>query len=240
MKKQINWDIIYDRALSKISSDYIKAKSYKQTPDFEMVKQDKDMFLEVVKSNFFQRLDTSVYDAFYNLGKFHLPLLAEQLILESFENKLLNKNEFSKIFIAIYANAKKDCTLFSNQISSDKLLEIFRYCNKTYVVNKRDKEYFKNLPNEINIYRGTAGKTEDIAKSGISWTLDYKIAREFAEYNKVFYKTKFHHISEGTILKENVILYIHYSARHEHEIIINPRDIYNHKFNELPLFISNP
>ena len=232
MKKQINWTTVYDRVLPKISLEYIESKSYRHIPPFDIEKEDKDVFLKTVKDAFLQMVNTNVYNGFYNLQK-NLPLLAEHLTIESYDNKLLDKNEFSKIFIAIYANAKKDCTLFSNQISSDKLLEIFKYCNKTCVVNNTDEQYFKNLPNEINIYRGTAGRTEDVAKSGISWTLDYDIAKEFAEYNKDYYKTKSHHITEGTILKENIIVYVHHSARNEHEIIVNPADIYNHKFNEL-------
>lgn len=231
MKKQINWETLYDGSLSKISSDYIESKCYSTNHNFKTIKQDKNEFLSNVKDNFLCELNTSIYHSFYNLQK-RLPLLAEHLTLECFNNKLLDKNEFSKIFVDIYSYAKKDSTLFSNQIGSDKLLEIFKYCDRSIVMNEVDTDYFKTLLDKIKIYRGTAGLTNDLAKSGISWTLDRDKAKEFAEYNKDYYKTKSCLIIDGIILKKDVIVYIHDSARYESEVIVNPADIFNHRFDE--------
>lgn len=231
MKKQTDWTILYERSLLKISPEYIDSKCYSINYNFEIIKKNKGEFLSNVKDNFFREHKTSIYHALYNLQK-RLPLLAEHLILECFENKLLAKKELSKLFIAIYSYAKKDSTLFSKEISGNKLLEIFDYCDKSVVMNEIDSDHFKTLPDKIKLYRGTAGLKYDIAKIGISWTLDRIKAKEFAEYNKDYYKTKSCLIINGIVFKKDIIVYVHSSARFESEIIVNPIYIFNHKFNE--------
>lgn len=232
MGKEIDWASLFDKFVSELNAIYINSKSYKIEHDFNKVKLNPDLFLEQIKTNFLQNIDSNIYRAFCILQK-QLPLLAEHLILYSYNNKLLKKNVFSKTFVRIYAYAKKDFTLFSNEINSDKLLEIFKYCDKSSMINDEDEQLFNSLDNVIKIYRGTAGKTEEVAKKGISWTLNYEKAKEFAEYNHKHYNADFKHITEGTIQKENIIVYIHNSERFEHEVIVDPSKIYNHKFNIL-------
>jgi hypothetical protein len=83
----------------------------------------------------------------------------------------------------------------------------------TLLMNDEELDYFNSLPDTIKIYRGYRMKR----RSGLSWTLDRKIA-EFYAYSEWHRRIK----APGTVVsiivpKKEVFAYV--NEREEHEII---------------------
>lgn len=97
-------------------------------------------------------------------------------------------------------------------VSTREFIEYFQRAHKKWLMDEDEYEFYKNLPEEITVYRGTGKGARHLL--GLSWTLDYEKAKWFAtRWNKkgVIYK--------GKILKENVLAY--FSRRNESEVVIN-------------------
>lgn len=230
LSRKIDWEKIFDCYCKLLSFEYIESNAYNDDPPFGKIKVSKDEFIIDVKKHFLRNASQQNTNIAFLVLRKKLPVLAEYLILHCYENHLLNRREFAKIFLNIYTKERKDCTLFTED-KYDKLLEIFRDFRKDFSINKKDKKHIKMLSKEFNIYRGTAGRTFDVSKRGISWSLDRNTAEEFAKANMDFYKTSFSLILEGTISKKDIIVFLNHlpSGRFENEIIVNPYDIMNTK-----------
>ena len=97
-------------------------------------------------------------------------------------------------------------------VSTREFIEYFQRAHKEWLMDEDEYEFYKNLPEEITVYRGTGKGARHLL--GLSWTLDYEKAKWFAtRWNKkgVIYK--------GKILKENVLAY--FSRRNESEVVID-------------------
>lgn len=100
-------------------------------------------------------------------------------------------------------------------VSLDMVYKWFKGADKKALMDKKDYEVYKNLPNEITIYRGI-GRNRN--PKGFSWTSNYEKARWFADRwgNKGY-------ILKGTIKKENVLAY--FNTRGEDELVCCTKDI---------------
>lgn len=221
LKMEIDWGSIYDNFMLKLSSGYIENRSYVCSPDFTLKKVPAEVFLENVRSNFLRFVRQNIYYAFSTL-QMKLPVLAEHIILHCYENKIIEINEFARVFIKIYTYENIEDTLFSEVIRYDKLLEIFLYCRKGYALNKEDKSHLEKLPNEIKIFRGSAGREFDIVKRGISWTIDKEIAIRFAKNYRGHFKTESYLIIQGIVKKKDIVFFTNHSGRYENEVIVDP------------------
>lgn len=101
-------------------------------------------------------------------------------------------------------------------ISKKELIEFFKSANKKLLMTKEELETFNKLPEEVTIYRGL--QTITSKTNGLSWTLNIKIARWFAE--RWDNKGK---VIKAKINKEDIFAI--FKDRKEKEVIINPKKI---------------
>ena len=100
-----------------------------------------------------------------------------------------------------------------------KILFSQRKVHKEMLMSKLEQQYYKNLPEEIIIYRGMTLLEYESKNFGISWTLKKSIANFFAHKYKRNHDTN--HLKKMvyslTIKKKNAIAFL--NARKEFEII---------------------
>jgi hypothetical protein len=84
------------------------------------------------------------------------------------------------------------------------------------LMDAKELNLFKKLPDQITIYRGGSKTEEKTKKFGVSWTLDKNIAKNFAKVKAIRDKKKMV-VIEKTISKKEVIAY--FISRKEEEII---------------------
>lgn len=97
-------------------------------------------------------------------------------------------------------------------VSRNEFVQFFWKARKKWLMDKAEYKFYKELPEEITVYRGTIKGARHLL--GLSWTLDYEKAKWFAtRWNKegVIYK--------GIIRKEDVLAY--FSRRDESEVVID-------------------
>lgn len=97
-------------------------------------------------------------------------------------------------------------------VSKGEFMQFFLKANKEWLMDEDEYKYYKELPEEITVYRGTGKGAKHLL--GLSWTLDYEKAKWFATRwgrKGVLYK--------GVIRKENVLAY--FSRRSESEVVID-------------------
>ena len=97
-------------------------------------------------------------------------------------------------------------------VSKREFMQFFRRAHKEWVMDEDEYKFYKELPEEITVYRGTGKGARHLL--GLSWTLDYDKAKWFAtRWNKkgVVYK--------GKIRKKDVLAY--FSRRSESEVVID-------------------
>lgn len=97
-------------------------------------------------------------------------------------------------------------------VSHKDFIKFFKMAQKDKLMDSDEYNIYKNLPEEITVYRGTG----DDAKyfHGLSWTLDYEKAKWFATRwgNKG-------RIYKGTIRKDDILAY--FLRRDESEAVID-------------------
>lgn len=97
-------------------------------------------------------------------------------------------------------------------VSKREFMQFFRRAHKEWLMDEDEYKFYKELPEEITVYRGTGKGARHLL--GLSWTLDYNKAKWFAtRWNKkgVIYK--------GKIRKKDVLAY--FSRRSESEVVID-------------------
>ncbi len=138
-----------------------------------------------------------------------------RILFLSLINNYLNEESF--------ANLLKDCyteTEFPNRdvnVSVKKIKDMFEKANKDFLMEESEKDFLKNLDDEITIYRGFF--SNEYYKA-LSWTLDFEKAKFFA--------TRFSDegsIYQANIKKENI--YAYFDCRNEKEVIVDYNKLYN-------------
>ena len=95
-------------------------------------------------------------------------------------------------------------------VSHEDILYMFKNCKSEYLMENRDYEFFKQLPDKVHIYRGVNPKG---IENGFSWTLSQNIAHKFANR---FGKEGI--ILEKDISKSEILAY--FNNRDEREVIV--------------------
>ena len=92
-----------------------------------------------------------------------------------------------------------------------------RLPNKRKMMNGKERRVLSNLPDkDINVFRGYS---DDEHADGISWTLSYEKAEEFAKR----WGSEDAKIAEGMCKKEDILAFL--NGRNEEEIIIDPEKV---------------
>ena len=135
---------------------------------------------------------------------------------------LLSKEDFSELFADVWVY--NEGTNHTPAFTQKELAELFSSCDPEYLMNEEELEVFRNLPDELTIYRGVAQRRENNVQV-FSWTLSKDRAEWFSRRpagpclpprtNGVVY--------QANIEKEHIFAYF---AREE-EIIVNPPKLYN-------------
>lgn len=100
-------------------------------------------------------------------------------------------------------------------VSREEAIEMFKSVKKHYLMDKEDLEYWKKLPEEVELWRGVSKRRVDL---GLSWTDD----REKAEW----FMNRFKESSEGEMKllkvvapKKHCIAY--FNTRGEKEVLLD-------------------
>ena len=90
------------------------------------------------------------------------------------------------------------------------MLMLVKMCRKDYLMDKEEYKAYKELPDEITVYRGVNSVGRILS---LSWTTDLETAKWFAKR-----WTKDGKVCKGKIKKEYVLAY--FLGRGESEVII--------------------
>ncbi len=96
-----------------------------------------------------------------------------------------------------------------------QFISLFKKADKEYLMDEKEFEIFKNLPEEFTVYRGVRGRGK---VQGLSWTLSMEQARWFADRFEPTGK-----VYRARIKKEDVLAY--FSDRNEKEVVLDYRKL---------------
>lgn len=144
---------------------------------------------------------------------YHLYRTPYKLLFVKFNEYALSEKDLAEYMADAWVteeNPNMDCN-----VSREESLEIFKKCNKKHLMTEEDYEYYKNLPEEITVWRGV-GKGR--IKLGLSWTDNQDKAEWFMNRWKAR-KDGESMMLRATVKKENVIAY--FNTRGEQEILLD-------------------
>lgn len=138
--------------------------------------------------------------------------------LNSISN-LLSKEDLSKLLADVWVSG--ECTNHTSAFTKKELTELFSSCDPEYLMDEKELEVFRNLPDKLTIYRGVSQRRKGNVRV-FSWTLSKDKAEWFARRlagpllpTGVVY--------QANIKKEHVLAYF----EREQEIVANPPKLYN-------------
>ena len=114
------------------------------------------------------------------VDKCNLPLVYMQwrdprkLTFMKFCGEYLSEKEYAE-YLADAWVTEENPNMDSN-VSRKEAIKMFKSCNKQYLMTEEDYEYYKRLPNEVELYRGVS---RGRIKLGLSWTDDKEKAKWF-------------------------------------------------------------
>lgn len=123
-------------------------------------------------------------------------------------NRFLSLYDFSVSLATIWTLVE-----FPNldvNVSKNEFIRYFKMCRKDYLMDKEEYKAYKELPDEITVYRGVNSVGRILS---LSWTTDLETAKWFAKR-----WTKDGKVCKGKIKKEYVLAY--FLGRGESEVII--------------------
>ncbi len=140
-----------------------------------------------------------------------------ELIMDEVSQKL-----FSELLIHAYVTTEFPNWTYTQRGEMDLLLDMFQYANQEFLMNCDEYAVFRNLPNEIEIYRGIYGNDVDEDYPAMSWTLDLEQAKWFStRFNKTSYQS-------GRVIKAKINLKDTFAyIEREKEIIVNCNKLYD-------------
>ena len=130
--------------------------------------------------------------------------------------KYMSKEDCAKALKNVWERV--DCVNSHRHITKGQFVKLFKLCDQADLMEAEELEYFKQMPEEITVYRGLEPVSNNV--KALSWTLSYKTADWFANrFTKAgVYKTP-GSVYQATIRKEHVFAYI--NGRHENEIVLD-------------------
>ena len=148
----------------------------------------------------------------------------EKFVWLCYKSKLISKDEFSKLLTKVYvsANIASGFRLF---LSNKQIIDMFKYSNQKFLMNKIEFKKFNNLQDEITIYRSRSSKIkgDNNIYNGISWTLKKEVALFFAKYHAERHGVEQKYLIKGIIKKQ--FIYAFFNERNEYEIICDPMKV---------------
>lgn len=143
-------------------------------------------------------------------GLINLPY---KLTFLKFTKDYMSKKDFSEYFADAWVlseNPNGDVN-----VSIEELIDMYKYCDKKYLMAKEDLEVYNNLPDEFIVYRGVSKGRNP---KGLSYTRNKEKAEWFANRFGEGY------LIEKKIKKENVLAY--FNTRQEDEIVVDVNQIF--------------
>lgn len=133
-----------------------------------------------------------------------------------FTKTYLNSEDLTEI--TRYAWCRQENPNQDPNMTQSELVQIFSACDKQMLMSQEDWTYYKNLPEELTIYRGTKTQRKNDIKA-LSWTLNPDTAKFFA--SRFLRNGESGYIFRTTIKKEQTFAY--FSDADEAEIVVNPK-----------------
>ena len=96
----------------------------------------------------------------------------------------------------------------------EQLIWFFKLADENTLMNEKEREVLKNLPDVVKAYRGVPFSAK--SKKGLSWTLSLDVAEIFSKRIK---ETQSGVVLEKDIPKSSILAYL--NARQEEELIID-------------------
>ena len=101
-------------------------------------------------------------------------------------------------------------------MSKAQAVRLFKICNPEKMMDKEDLEAYKQLPDEVTVYRGLGTFNATNIKA-LSWTLDAEQAKWFA--NRFDFGQGNGKVYRATIKRKYIFAY--FNERQEHEVIVD-------------------
>ena len=169
---------------------------------------------EYTKSYITQKIKKGSLDTIFALmlNKYHLAYL-------KYAKPFMSKEDFEK-YLA-YAWVASENPNQDVNVSINEFIQWFKNADRNNLMEEDELEYYNNLPDEVNVYRGIAvGRAE---QNGLSWTCNYDTAKWFE--NRFNTENQKGYIIKGTIEKNDIFAY--FNGRNEDEILCNSKKIKN-------------
>lgn len=168
-----------------------------------------------------------IYDLIYSPGVCSFERM--QIYIAGSNN--FSKEQFSFGFREAYCSSDD---LFPHKRLIRQIL-FSKRINREFLMERNERKVLNELPGQLRVFRGMA-MNEFVSKDyGVSWTLDYEVAKYFASKYSRNFSTNGNRrvIVAKTINKENVIAYM--DGRSEKEILfIDNRRTNSPTINQTP------
>lgn len=127
---------------------------------------------------------------------------------------LMSRDDLSEALSAAWTTSENPN--MDSDMTKAQAVRLFQICNPEKLMNEDDYEVYKQLPDELIIYRGLGILNANNIKA-LSWTLDIEKAKWFA--NKFDFGKGAGKVYRAKIKKKYV--YAYYNDRHEAEVIVD-------------------
>jgi len=176
--------------------------------DKENLKKVREKYIEIIKQSSFHQIITMICSPYrFTFLKYAKPYLS--------------KEDFDKTLA--------ECWITSENPNQDSNVQIrtfiswFKKADKKTIMNEEEYEYYRRLPDIVDVYRGVAvGRAE---QKGLSWTCKYETAEWFSRRFDNEVEGKYGYILKGRINKEDVFAY--FNSRGEDEVLCNSSKVYD-------------
>lgn len=156
-------------------------------------------------------------------------LLDQRYRLAFFElvNQDLSQEDFSQLWASIWTESEGVNSF--EVLSMKQCLDYFRQSIPKILMDKDDYAKFKQLPDEVIIYRGICPRKDqplppdDKATNALSWTLSQGKARYFSTRFLFSEDDTPGVVYKATIEKAHVLAY--FNVREEQEVIVDPKHL---------------
>lgn len=146
------------------------------------------------------------------LGIFYLVIKPYRLTMLKYTEECLTKKTFSELLGSVWVTTENPNG--DVNVSLAVLAKWFRNADKKALMTEEDYTYWKNLPEELTVYRGVAIGRKPY---GLSWTPTQEKAEWFAHrYDR---NSKQGYVQKATIKKQEALAYL--NTRNEEEIVVD-------------------
>ncbi len=123
----------------------------------------------------------------------------------------------------VYTDGKVFGALREAGYKPKQIAEMFDAASPEDVMGKDDYSVFLELPDVVQIFRGTAGQTPKGVRYGMSWTRNREVAEKFASWHQTD-QIKPAQVWSGSVKRSDILAY--FDARGEDEIVVRPGRVF--------------